>query len=67
MTISRVEGPQVDSDYTSGMPHDKNINEKVKAKLQKCQQLAYEIREGRPGYHVEIQWFLDAREEVRID
>ena len=33
---------------------DQNINEKVKEKLQKYQQLAYEIRERRPGHHVDI-------------
>jgi len=35
-------------------PSDKNISDKVQEKLQKYQQLAYEIRERRPGYHVEI-------------
>ena len=33
---------------------DQNINEKIKKKLQKYQQLANKIRERRPGYDVEI-------------
>ena len=36
-------------------PSDQNINEKeVRGKLHKYQQLAYKIRERRPGHHVEI-------------
>ena len=35
-------------------PSEKNVNEKMNEKRQKYQQLAFEIRERRPGYKVEI-------------
>ena len=35
-------------------PHDDNLKEKYSAKIAKYQQLAYELRERRPGYHVEV-------------
>ena len=35
-------------------PNEKNIEEKRREKLQKYQQLAFEVRERRPGYQVEI-------------
>ena len=35
-------------------PMEKNIEEKRKEKLEKYQQLAFEIRERRPGFRVEI-------------
>ena len=35
-------------------PSDQNYNEKVKEKLQNYQRLTYEIKERRPGYHVNI-------------
>ena len=35
-------------------PRDSNVNEKVKLKLQKYQQLAYKIGERRPEYHIEV-------------
>ena len=35
-------------------PRNQYMNEKVKEKLQKYQQMAYKIRELRPGYHVGI-------------
>ena len=35
-------------------PSEKNVNEKMNEKRQKYQQLAFEKRESRPGYKVEI-------------
>jgi hypothetical protein len=35
-------------------PAEANIDKKISEKLQKYQQLAYEIRERRPGYRVEV-------------
>ena len=35
-------------------PIDQNINKKAKKKLRKYQQLTYEIRERKPGYHAKI-------------
>ena len=35
-------------------PHDNNVEEKHREKLTKYQQLAYEIRERRPGFRVEV-------------
>ena len=60
---SRARRPDVTIEYKErkliqlvdmACPSEKNIHEKMAEKRQKYQQLAFEVRERRPGYRVEV-------------
>ena len=54
MTIEYKDRKLVQIIYKTCCLRNQNIDEQVKEKLLKCQQLAYETWERRPAYRVEV-------------